>query len=182
VHDIDALQFATGLTHPQSVMATGGVYLWRDGRLNADTMTAVFEYGDPGTEGPVFQVNFSSRMNNSAGSREMYYSNGGSLDARTGEVTDDGGLQARYAKAAGLETRAVKPRKLREDAAAGAAAASTVADSSVVAHFRNWIECMRSRTAPVADAQAAYDHSVALCMAIEALHSGRRVTFDRQRS
>jgi predicted dehydrogenase len=184
VHDIDALQFATGLPHPRSVVAQGGVYAWPDGRQNADTMTAVLEYVYPGSNNSAFQVIFSSRMGNSADSREMYYSKGGSLDTRTGNVTADGGLQERYAKDAGLSSVAVKPRKLLEAAPTGpaeVAAANTGADASVVAHFRNWIECLRSRSAPVADPQAAYDHSVAVCMTIEAMHTGRRVTFDPQR-
>ncbi|MGH9845835.1 MAG: hypothetical protein ACREEM_44585 [Blastocatellia bacterium] len=32
--------------------------------------------------------------------------------------------------------------------------------------------------APAADIHAGYNHSVALCMTIAALHSGRRATFD----
>jgi hypothetical protein len=31
---------------------------------------------------------------------------------------------------------------------------------------------------PVADAQAGYNHSIALCMTIAAMHSGKRATFD----
>jgi hypothetical protein len=57
----------------------------------------------------------------------------------------------------------------------------TGANAAVVAHMRNWIESIRSRKTPVADAKAGYDHSVALCMTITALHTGRRVTFDEAR-
>lgn len=57
----------------------------------------------------------------------------------------------------------------------------TGANPTVVAHMRNWIECLRSRKAPVADAKAGYDHSVALCMTSAALHTGRRVSFDEAR-
>jgi len=48
----------------------------------------------------------------------------------------------------------------------------------VVAHMRNWLECVRTRNEPAADIQAGYNHSVALCMTIAALHSGKRATFD----
>ena len=44
--------------------------------------------------------------------------------------------------------------------------------------MRNWMECIRSRRAPNADVRAGYNHSVALCMTIAALHTGRRVGFD----
>jgi len=45
VHQIDTVHWFTGLARPRSVVANGGIYLWHDGRRNADTMTAVFDYG-----------------------------------------------------------------------------------------------------------------------------------------
>ena len=42
----------------------------------------------------------------------------------------------------------------------------------------NWIECVRSRQSPVAGIEAGYNHSIALCMTIAAMHSGKRATFD----
>ena len=46
-HQIDTVHWFTGLSHPRSVAANGGIYLWKDGRTNFDTMTAVMDYGDP---------------------------------------------------------------------------------------------------------------------------------------
>src|SRR5512133_21035 len=46
-HQIDTVHWFTNLAHPRSVAANGGIYLWKDGRTNYDTMTAVFDYGDP---------------------------------------------------------------------------------------------------------------------------------------
>jgi len=80
VHQIDTVHWFTGLPHPRSVVANGGIYLWKDGRKNWDTMTAVFDYGplDDPTKG--FQVQYSSRFTNSAGGvKELYYSNGGMI-------------------------------------------------------------------------------------------------------
>jgi hypothetical protein len=51
-------------------------------------------------------------------------------------------------------------------------------DSATLAHMRNWMECVRARKAPAASIRAAYDHSVALCMTIAAMHTGKRVGFD----
>src|ERR1700747_518938 len=45
VHQIDTVHWFTGLPRPRSVDANGGIYLWRDGRKNWDTMTAGFAYG-----------------------------------------------------------------------------------------------------------------------------------------
>ena len=46
-HQIDTVHWFTGLKHPRSVVANGGIYVWKDGRKNWDTMTAVFDYGPP---------------------------------------------------------------------------------------------------------------------------------------
>jgi hypothetical protein len=40
------------------------------------------------------------------------------------------------------------------------------------------MECVRSRKTPNAHIEAGYSHSVALCMTIAAIQTGRRVTFD----
>ena len=46
VHQIDTVHWFTGLKNPTSVVVNGGLYFWRDGRKNFDTLTAVFDYGD----------------------------------------------------------------------------------------------------------------------------------------
>jgi hypothetical protein len=43
------------------------------------------------------------------------------------------------------------------------------------------MECVRSRQRPNADIEAGYSHSVALCMTIAAMQTGRRVGFDDAR-
>ena len=44
-HQIDTVHWFSGLQHPRSVVANGGIYMWKDGRKNWDTITAVFDYG-----------------------------------------------------------------------------------------------------------------------------------------
>ena len=182
VHPIDAMHYVTGHRRPRNVVANGGIYSWDDGRVNPDTVTAVFEYGPAGTRQGGFQVTYTSRIGNSAGSRELYYSNRGTLDVDEGQVTPDGGLTERYAKRAGVKPNLVDARSLRAPEAPQSAGermpARTGANPTVVAHMRNWIDSVRSRKAPVADARAGYDHAVALCMTIAALHTGRKVSFD----
>src|ERR1035437_6693328 len=95
-HQIDTVHWFTGLSHPRSVAANGGIYLWKDGRTNFDTMTAVMDYGDANGG---FQVVYTSRFTNSAGgTKEIYFSNGGSLNLDTNKINSDGGLNAGDAK------------------------------------------------------------------------------------
>lgn len=179
VHQLDELHFITGLPHPRSVVSQGGIYSWRDGRINPDTVTAIFDYGPLNDSAKGFQAIYSSRMNNAAGgNRDLYYSLNGTFNASTGKVSPEGGLTERYAKNVAKPTTLTEKMLLSERGNTELADPNTKADPSVVAHMRNWVECIRSRKAPVADVQAGYNHSVALCMTIAAMHSGKRATFD----
>jgi predicted dehydrogenase len=176
-HQIDTVHWFTGLPHPRSVAANGGIYVWKDGRKNADTITAVLDYGplDDPTSG--FQVVYSSRMHNSAGGvKEYYFSNGGKLDLDKNIVTAEGGMSAGSAAEMGMKPNLLEEYKLPE--AQAGTAASMGADPMTAMHMRNWMECVRSRKAPHADVTAGYNHAIACIMTTAALHTGARTTFD----
>jgi predicted dehydrogenase len=179
VHQIDTVHWFTGLPHPRSVVANGGIYLWKDGRQNWDTMTAVFDYGplDDPTKG--FQVQYTSRFTNSAGGvKELYYSNGGMIDMDKQTVTPTGGLSAKSAAEMDMKENKLPSFSLVEHVEAASTAADTGADSQTSANMRNWMECVRSRKTPNAPIEAGYSHSIALCMNVAAIQTGQKVTFD----
>ncbi len=178
VHQIDTVHWFTGIPHPRSVVANGGIYLWKDKRENFDTMTAVFDYHDAKKD-KSFQVLYTSRMTNSAGEiKEIYYSNGGTLNLDTNKVTSEGGLKERQAKEMKLKPNLLESLTLSDEGGIETAA-NTGADKQTTAHMRNWMECVRNRNQKTnADIHAAYNHSVALCMTIAALQTGKKVTFD----
>lgn len=179
VHQIDTVHWFTGLPRPRSVVANGGIYLWKDGRRNFDTMTAVFDYGPLNDPTKGFQVLYTSRQTNAAGDvKELYFSNGGTLNLDTGKVTPEGGLRESHASAMGMKANLLGERSLMNQTAKTETAADTGADDDTSANMRNWMECVRSRKTPNADVEAGYSHSVALCMTIAALHTGQRITFD----
>src|ERR1700723_2989629 len=179
VHQIDTVHWFTGYPHPRSVVANGGIYLWKDGRKNWDTMTAVFDYGplDDPTKG--FQVIYSSRMTNSAGGvKEIYYSNGGMLDMDKQCVNSEGGMTAKAAAEMGMKQNLLGDYSLSDTVVKAETSANTGNDPMTSANMRNWMECVRSRKQPNASIEAGYSHSVALCMNIAAIQTGQRVTFD----
>lgn len=178
VHQIDTVHWFTGIPHPRSVVANGGIYLWKDGRTNFDTMTAVFDYHDA-QKNKGFQVIYSSRQTNEAGgTKEIYFSNGGTLNLDTNKVSSEGGLKDKYAKEMDKQPNLLEPLTLSDEGGVETSA-NTGVDKQTVAHMRNWMECVRSRNQKTnADIQAAYNHSAALCMTIAALQTGKRVTFD----
>ena len=180
-HQIDTVHWFTGLPHPRSVVANGGVYLWNDGRTNPDTLTAVMDYGPAGDSAKGFQVLYSSRFTNSAGGvKELYFSNAGSLNLDTNEVTSEGGLTKRMAAEMGMKENLLKPFTL-SNAAKVETSANTGGDPMTSLHMLNWMECVRSRKTPNADVVAGYNHSVANIMGRTAYETGKRVTFDDDR-
>jgi predicted dehydrogenase len=179
VHQIDTVHWFSGLPHPRSVVANGGIYLWKDGRQNWDTMTAVFDYGPLDDPAKGFQVQYTSRFTNSAGGvKELYYSNGGMIDMDKQQVTSEGGLSERSAVEMGLKPNLLNSFSLVEHAEAASTAANTGADPQTSANMRNWMECVRSRKTPNASIEAGYSHSIALCMNVAAIQTGQKVTFD----
>jgi len=179
VHQIDTVHWFTGLPHPRSVVANGGVYLWHDGRKNWDTMTAVFDYGPLDDTAKGFQVIYASRQTNSAGEvKELYRSNGGTLDLDKNVISADGGLEEQYAKAMGMKANRLGNIPLVSKGGGMETGAHAGVDDATSANVRNWMESIRSRKTPNASIEAGYSHSVALCMTIAAIQSGERVTFD----
>jgi len=178
VHQIDTVHWFTGLPHPRSVVANGGIYQWHDGRKNWDTLTAVFDYGPLDDPSKGFQVLYSSRQTNSAGGvKEIYYSNGGSLAMDKQVVNSTGGLTAKAAAEMGMKANQLGTFSLGQ-AEEVSTSANTGADNQTSANMRNWMDCVRSRKTPNASVDAGYSHSVALCMCIAAMQTGQKITFD----
>ena len=176
-HQIDTVHWFTGLHHPRSVTANSGIYLWNDGRTNADTMTAVMDYGPSDDLSKGFQVQYTSRFTNSAGgTKELYFSNGGELNLLTNKVTSNGGLTERTAAAMGMSANLLEEFELKGETVE--TAANTGGDNLTTAHMRNWMECVRSRKQTNAPVDAAYDHSTACIMSNAAIRTKEYVTFD----
>jgi predicted dehydrogenase len=179
-HQIDTVNWFSKLPHPRSVAANGGIYMWKDGRKNNDTMTAVFDYGpfDKPDEG--FQVLYSSRMHNSSGgTKEWYFSNGGKLDLDTNKVTSEGGMQEREASAMKMKANLLETFELPQFKAESGV--SMGSDPLTDAHMKNWMQCVQARNlitnAPI---EVGYNHSIANIMVTAALRTGQKSVFDEK--
>ncbi|MCW3116584.1 MAG: gfo/Idh/MocA family oxidoreductase [Chitinophagaceae bacterium] len=179
-HQIDTVHWFSGLKHPRSVVANGGIYMWKDGRKNWDTITAVFDYGPAEDASTGFQVTFASRMDNGEDNpKEIYYSNGGELNLDTNKVSPVGGLSKDHAAAMNLQPNLLPEMNL-SDAAKVVASANTGGDMLTSNHIRNWMECVRSRKQPNAPVEAGYSHSIANIMTTASAHTGQKATFNEK--
>lgn len=180
-HQIDTVHWFSGLPHPRSVAVNGGNYVWKDGRKNADTLTAVFDYGPLDDLNSGFQVVFTSRQTNAAGDvKEIYYSNGGTLNLDTNMITPEGGLTEEYAKAMNMQPNLLPKMSLNSNDSKVSTGANTGGDPLTQAHIRNWMECVRSRKEPNAPIEAGYHHAIAVIMTNAAYRTGEKVVFDEK--
>lgn len=177
-HQIDTVHWFTDLKHPRSVVANGGIYMWKDGRRNWDTITAVFDYGPQNDMSSGFQVTFGSRMHNGdEHPAEIYYSNGGELNLNTNKISPKGGLTKSFATPMHMEANLL-PEITLSEVEKVVASANTGGDRLTSNHVRNWMECVRSRKQPNAPVEAGYSHSIANIMTTASSHSGAKATFD----
>jgi predicted dehydrogenase len=180
-HQIDTVHWFSGYNHPRSVTANGGIYMWKDGRRNWDTITAVFDYGPTNDSTTGFQVVFGSRMHNGEDKPgEIYYSNGGELNLITNKVSPKGGLKANYAEAMNMKPNLLPELNLTERIVKVESGANTGGDELTTAHVKNWMECIRSRKQTNAPVEVGYYHSIANIMTNAAARTGEKVTFDEK--
>ena len=167
-HTIDAIQWIMGGEYPKSVVAHGGVYVWRDGRENADTFQALLEY--PGG----YLVSYSTRFGNSAGEGgPIVYGTNGKLDVDSLTVSGDGG-----GGAVSIQENPREPHTVGVDPSKKIKDTFTLKPHEGMDHMRNWMECVRMRKKPNADVEAGFSHSIPVIMAIKSLHEGRKVQYD----
>jgi predicted dehydrogenase len=180
-HQIDTVHWFSGLKHPRSVVANGGIYVWKDGRKNWDTLTAVFDYGPENDLTSGFQVTFQSRMHNGDDDpQEVYYSNGGELNLNTNMVSPNGGLRENHAKAMNMQANLLPELTLTDSTVKTASSANTGGDVTTSNHMRNWMESVRDRKEAHAPVEAGYAHAIACIMTTAASRTGMKATFDEK--
>lgn len=149
-HLIDAAAMAMDATYPESAVALGDIYVWKDGREHTDVFHALLNY----PEG--FLFSWCMSLTNASGTHFTIHGLNGTLDMEKATYSGDGA---------------------EKDKGIAAGALETLPDEN---HMANWLECIRSRKQPTADIAFGHQHSVATIMAAEALERGRRMRYDRE--
>ena len=150
VHLVDTAHIITGATYPDSAVALGGIYLWKDGREHSDVFHALLDY----PEG--FLFDWSMSLTNGAGNRYNCHGRYGTLDLEQMKYSGDGGEKDHE-----IEAGTLTPQP----------------DGN---HMANWFECLRTRQKPLGDIEYGHQHSVASIMAADAFHTGKRMKYDRE--
>lgn len=89
-HYVDAVHMITGATYPDSAVALGGVYVWKDGRDTSDTFHALLQY--PGK----FLFDWGMGLGNSAGVHFTIHGTKGTMDLEKWTISREGGRDSSF--------------------------------------------------------------------------------------
>ena len=177
-HGSDLVHLWTDETYPESVVANGGVYAWKDGRQNPDTCVAAVTYpkGFLYTYKTVFGNSFRSfsRIQGRDGTIANYGGEGASLFS----VSKEGGRDEYSGSVKVDRLPIVAPGQDKEEVVKVTGAqppdSDGPGDDSVV-HVTNWFKAMRSRTEPNSNVDHGFSHSIVTIMAAQSYWSGKKL-------
>ena len=167
-HGIDLVHWYMNDSFPRSVVATGGVFAWHDGRENADTFEALLEYPKG------FLVSYSTSFGNDSPSFTRYMGKKATLVNIGGEGSPRYQLveeKGNHEDDADID----RQRASKYILLPGQMAPPPMAmDDMTTEHMENWFECIRSRQQPHCTVQDGFAHSVANIMATQSYWSGKK--------
>ena len=183
-HGSDLVHLWTDESYPESVMATGGIFTWPDGRENPDTAIAAITYpkGFLYTYKTIFGNSYRgfARIQGRDGTIVNYGGEGASLFT----VSREGGRKEMDPFDTGpaySRVPIVGPPADGEELVrvAGAPAADSLGpDDDDVTHLVNWLQSMQSRKQPNATVDHGFSHAIVCIMAAQSYWSGKKLFWD----
>lgn len=183
-HASDLVHLWMDETHPVSAVAQGGIFVWKDGRENPDTVTVAFTY--PKGFLYMYRTTFGnsyrsfSRIQGRDGTIANYGGEGASLFV----VTREGGRVEFDPWRSGpvyTQPPGLGPQK---DGAEIVQVEGTPQPNSlgpgdnVSTHLLNWLNAMRDRKQPNANVDDGFSHALACIMAAQSYWSGKKLYWD----
>jgi hypothetical protein len=169
-HGIDLVHFFLDDHFPRSIMASGGIFAWPDGRENPDTFQALVEYPKG------FLVSYSTSFGNDSESFSRYMGKNATLINIGGE----GSPRWKMVEEKGnYESNPFVKRAEKYVTLPGSdQIPPTYISDNVPFHMANWFECLRSRKQPNATVREGYSHAVAVIMAARSYREGKKLWWD----
>ena len=168
-HGIDLVHWFMDDPFPDSVVAHGGIYAWKDGRENPDTFQALLEYPKG------FLVSYSTSFGNDAPSFTRYMGKKATLINLGGEgsprykLVEEGGNHEDNP-----EIDKQRPEKYIQVPGEKSLPPMGMGDLTLE-HMTNWFECLRSRQQPHSTVREGFAQSVACIMAAQSYWVGKKL-------
>jgi predicted dehydrogenase len=184
-HGSDLVHLWTDETHPVSVMATGGVFAYKDQRENPDTCVAAVVYPKG------FLYTYKTTFGNSYRSFTRIQGRDGTITCEGCEggylytVTKEGGRDE-FDEETVPDYRTIpvvaSAREGEEIVQVPGAPppSSRDPDDDDVQHMMNWLTAMQARKEPNATVDHGFSHSIVCIMAAQSYRSGKRLHWNAQ--
>jgi predicted dehydrogenase len=186
-HGADLVHLWSDEAYPVSVVATGGIFTWKDGRENPDHCVAAVVYpkGFLYTYKTLFGNSYRSfaRINGRKGTIENYGGEGSSLFM----VTSEGGPDEYDPADIGLVYKGIPNVGPERDGGhvlnvPGAPPPNSLGpNDDDLGHMLNWLQSMQKRTQPNATVDNGFSHAIICIMAAQSYWEGKRLYWDPKR-
>ena len=160
VHRLDIVQWAMNVEGPTSIVALGGKYSLKDNRETPDTLQVTYEY--PGWVG-VFEIR-DTNANEPAG--------------KGSGITFCGTEATLFLDYGGLRVYPEKRMLGQKEVDRAPAIQMDMANDAHVDHWKNFLECIKSRQRPIADIEIGHRSSTTCHLANIAYRSKQRLVWD----
>jgi len=180
------VHFYTDTNIPDSMVANGGIFGWKDIRQNPDTFQALATYNDAG-----FLYSYASSYANKFGDHTVIRGKEGTLFAQGGEgsprwffIPEPQHGESEFDFYTGFN-EAVKNKKAKliadKEQFNDKLPPTGLSDNSKY-HLDNWIDCIRARNPKTnGNIHTGFAHSVGQIMATKAYREGKKLYWDRQK-
>jgi predicted dehydrogenase len=185
-HGCDMVHLWMDETYPESVVANGGTYVWKDGRENPDTCVTAITYpkGFLYTYKTTFGNSYRSfsRIQGRDGTIVNYGGEGASLFT----VTNEGRRKEYDPSATGPIYYRAPLAPLPSDTEEMVRVPGAPPPNSVgpgdddVGHMLDWLYAMRDRKEPNATVDHGFSHSIVCIMATQSYWSGKKLYWDHK--
>ena len=164
VHWLDIVQLVMDVDAPRYVSASGGKFVLEDNRETPDTILATFQY-------PGFICTYENRVANGAPL----------LNGKTNGITFHGTDGTLFVDRQGLEI--VPETRKSGETTVDRTQPHKVENSNQhhLDHMKNFIDCVRSRSTPVADIEIGHRSTTTALLGNIAYRTGRRIEWDGAR-
>jgi predicted dehydrogenase len=172
-HGIDLMHYFLDDHFPKSVVASGGIFAWRDERENPDTFQALLEYPKG------FLVSYATSFGNDSDSFTRIMGKAATL------VNIGGEGSPRWKLIEEKGTHEDNPLIQRAEKYITLPGNDTIPPIFIsdndLSHMTNWFACLRSRQQPNATVHNGFAHSVAVIMATRAYREGKKLYWDAKK-
>ena len=177
-HGSDLVHLWTDETYPQSVVANGGIFTWKDDRENPDTCVAAVTYpkGFLYTYKTIFGNSFRSfsRIQGRDGTIANYGGEGASLFTVSKEGGRDEWGGSVGASGIPVVCPAIDQEEIVRVPGAPPPDSRGPGDDSLV-HIMNWLNAIRARVPPNANVDHGFSHAIVVIMAAQSYWSGKKL-------